>query len=61
MYEISSKLTVKTPSWRRPGVFIVVFGQISIIVLVLLLLTLIKYIPAWNAIPYLLGHISVYL
>ena len=36
-YEISSKLTIKTPEWRhlrRSGVFIVNFGQISHIVLV---------------------------
>ena len=43
MYEIYSKLTIKTPErreWRRSGVFIVVSEQISHIVLVFPLLTL---------------------
>ena len=41
--EICSKLTIKTPErrqWRRSGVFIVNFEQISHLVLVFLLLTL---------------------
>ena len=41
--EICSKLIIKTPErrqWRRSGVFIVNFEQISNLVLVLLLLTL---------------------
>ena len=45
MCEIYSKLTIKTPErdhWRRSGVFIVNFEQISYIVLVLPMLTLRK-------------------
>ena len=45
MCEICSKLTLKTPErrhWRRSGVFIFNFEQISLIVLVFLLLTLNK-------------------
>ena len=45
MCEICSKLTIKTPErrhWRRSGVFIVNFEQISNIVVVSLLLTLNK-------------------
>ena len=43
MCEVCSKLTIKTPErrhWRRSGVFIVNFEQISHIVLIYLLLTL---------------------
>ena len=41
--EICPKLTIKTPErreWRRSGVFIIIFGHISDLVLVFLLLTL---------------------
>ena len=47
--EISSKLTIKTPKrrhWRRSGVFIDNFEEISHLVLVLLFLTLSKSMPA---------------
>ena len=47
--EICSKLTTKTPErrhWRRFGVFIVNFEYISQLVLVFLLLTLNRQIPA---------------
>ena len=47
--EICSKLTIKTPErrhWRRYSVFIVNFEHISHLVLVLLLLTLNKQMPA---------------
>ena len=46
MCEIHSKLTMKTPEWRRwrrSGVFIVNFEQISHIVLVFSMLTLNKW------------------
>ena len=46
---ICSKLTIKTPErryWRRSGVFIVNFKQISHLALVFLLLTLSRYTPA---------------
>ena len=46
---ICSKLTIKTPErryWRRSGVFIVNFKQISHFALVFLLLTLSRYTPA---------------
>ena len=39
-YEICSKLTIKTRYWRRSGVFIVNFDDISHLLLVFLLLTL---------------------
>ena len=45
MCEIGSKLTIKIAErrrWRRYGIFIVNFGQISYYVLVFLLLTLNK-------------------
>ena len=48
MREIYSKLTIKTPEqvhWRRSGVFIVNFEQISHIVLVSRLLTLNNLTP----------------
>ena len=41
--KICSKLTITTPErrqWRRPGVFLVNFEQISLLVLVFLFLTL---------------------
>ena len=47
--EICSKLTIKTRErwqWHRSGVLIVNFEHISHLVLVLLLLTLNKYLPA---------------
>ena len=47
--EICSKLTIKTierRQWRRSGVFIVNFEHISHLVLVFLLFTLNKYLPA---------------
>ena len=47
--EICSKLTIKTPQrrgWRRCGVFIVNFEQISHLVVVFILLTLSRYMPA---------------
>ena len=47
--EICSKLTIKTPEqshWRRSGVFIVNFEHISQLVLVFLLLTLSRWMPA---------------
>ena len=50
--EISSKLTIKTPEhghWRRSGVFIVNFEDISHLVLVFLLLTLNIQLPTENA------------
>ena len=46
--EICSKLTIKTlerRQWRRSGVFIVNFENISRLVVVFLLLTLGRYIP----------------
>ena len=49
MCEIYSKLTIKTlerRQWRRSGVFIVNFEHISHLVLVFLLLTLSRYMPA---------------
>ena len=49
MCEICSKLTIKTPERRHrrlSGVFIVNVEQISHVVLVFLLLTLNKYMPA---------------
>ena len=49
--EIYSKLTIKTPKrlyLRRSGVFIVNFEDIPHLVLVFLLLTLNRYIPAGN-------------
>ena len=52
MREVRSKLAIRTPErrhyWRRPGVFIVNFWQISHFTLVLLLLNLNKQIPAWT-------------
>ena len=47
-YKICSKLITKTPERRRrrPGVFIVNFEHISHLILVFLLLTLNKYLPA---------------
>ena len=48
-YEICSKLTIKTPErhqWRRSGVFIVNFQNISHHVLVFLLLTLSMLLPS---------------
>ena len=47
--EIHSKLTIKTPErcqWRRSGVFIANFEHISGLVLVLLLPTLSRQMPA---------------
>ena len=47
--EISSKLTIKYPErchWRRSGVFIVNFEHISHFILVFLLLTLRREMPA---------------
>ena len=47
--EICSKLTIKTPKrrhWRRFGVFIINFEHIPYLVLVFLLLTLSRLIPA---------------
>ena len=47
--EICSKLTIKTPErrqWCRSGVFIVSFEHISHLVLVFLLLTLRRQMPA---------------
>ena len=47
--KICSKLTIKTPErrhWRRSGVFIFNFERISHIILVFLLLTLSRYMPA---------------
>ena len=58
-YEICSKLTIKTPErryWHRSGVFIVNFEHISYFVLVLLLLTLTRQIPAENMINLILHH-----
>ena len=49
MCEICSKLTIKTPErrhWRRFGVFIINFEDISQLVLVFPLLTLNKWTPA---------------
>ena len=49
--EICSKLTIKTPErcqWRRSGLFIVNYEHISHLVLVFLLLTLSRQIPAGN-------------
>ena len=49
-YEISSKLTIKTTEgrqWRRSGVFIVNFEQISHLFLVLLLMKLNEQLLAW--------------
>ena len=50
--EISSKLIIKTPKqgpWRRSGVFIVNFEDISHLVLVFLLLTFNIQLPTENA------------
>ena len=47
--EICSKLTIKIPErrhWRRSGIFIVNFEHISYLVLVFLLLTLSRLMPA---------------
>ena len=47
--EICSKLTIKRPErhhWRRSGVFIINFEHISLLVLVFLLLTGSRYMPA---------------
>ena len=47
--EIGSKLTIKRPErhhWRRSGVFIINFEHISLLVLVFLLLTGSRYMPA---------------
>ena len=47
--EICSKLTINTPErrhWRRSGIFIVYFEHFSHLVLVFLLLTLSKQMPA---------------
>ena len=54
--EISSKLTIKTPErrqWHRSGMFIVNFVHISHLVLVFLLLTLSKQMPAGKKINYI--------
>ena len=45
LYWLSSKLIIKTPEWRRSGVFIVNFEHISNLVLVFILLTLNRYMP----------------
>ena len=50
-YEICLKLTIKTPErrqWHRSGVFVANFEHIPHIVLVFLLFTLTREIPAWN-------------
>ena len=47
--EVCSELTIKAPErrqWRRSGVFIVNFKHISHLVLVFLLITLSRYMPA---------------
>ena len=47
--DICSKLTIKRPErhhWRRSGVFIINFEHISLLVLVFLLLTGSRYMPA---------------
>ena len=57
--EICSKLAIKTPErchLHRSGVFIVNFEHISYFVLVLLLLTLTRQIPAGNMINLILHH-----
>ena len=59
--ETSSKLTIKTPErrhWRRPDVFIVNFEHVSHLVLVFLLLTLDRQMPAGmkSQIPQILKH-----
>ena len=49
MYEIYSKLKIKTPEsrqWRRSGVFIAKFEHISNIAVVFLLMSLTKYMRA---------------
>ena len=49
MYEIYSKLKIKTPEsrqWRRSGVFIAKFEHISHIAVVFLLMSLTKYMRA---------------
>ena len=49
MCEISSKSTIKIPErrhWRRSGIYVANFEQISHIVLVFWLLTLSKQMPA---------------
>ena len=59
IYEICSKLTIKTPQWsqwRHSGAFIVNFKHILHIALLFLLLTLNKWMPAgsdmkWMKIP----------
>ena len=51
MFEICSKLTIKTPErshWRHSGVFIVNFKNIAHFVLVFLLLTLNHAIAGWE-------------
>ena len=51
MFEICSKLTIKTPErshWRHSGVFIVNFKNIAHFVLVFLLLTLNMQLPVGN-------------
>ena len=49
MFEICSKLKIKTPEsrqWRRSGVFIAKFEHISNIAVVFLLMSLTKYMRA---------------
>ena len=51
--EIYSKLTIKIPErrhWRRSGIFIVNFEHISHLVLVFILLTLSRQMPAGKVI-----------
>ena len=58
--EICSKLTIKTPErqqWRRSGVFIVNFEHISQLVLVFLLLTMNRQMPAG---PQLSGNTQLF-
>ena len=57
-FEICSKLTIKTPErhqWCRSGVFFVNFEHISHLVLVFLLLTLSRQMPAEILFFYLLS------
>ena len=57
--EICSKLTIKRPErhhWRRSGVFIINFEHISLLVLVFLLLTGSRYMPA----GYVYVHVHIW-
>ena len=63
MGKICSKLTIKTPKrrqWRRSGVFIVNFEQISHIVLGFPLLTLNKAMPAGEHMDQIKSRILMY-